>query len=509
MIYLAKGILCFSLLSLAACPGPGFTSDRPDNSTGGSGGGGGFSCVDSPLITSTVVNNNCGVFVAPSGDDKTGDGTRERPFATLAKAVSAAKATERRVFACSGDYSGAVTVPEGVEMFGSRDCAGAWERTKVKSVLHGAPGEIPLRLLGSVALKPTVVDGMRFEAADASAGSMSSIGALAEEEADVELIDCEIIAGAGATGDPGMDAPQLPPDPPMLATMNQGLNYDCNTSMNAGGTQHENTCANGDYSVGGSGGDGSAFTGSAGVPGSPNLGKGAGGMKNADCGVPNGGSGSNGEDGMLGSTGNGGQGDGMLSMSKGWLGAAGMNGGTGKPGQGGGGGAGQTGTLAPLMCAGPSGGSGGAGGCGGLGGMGGRAGGSSIALVSIHALVTLNGGSLQAANGGNGGKGGSAQTGGNGRAGAMGGVGDAGQGVMNGCPGGTGGAGGSGGPGGGGAGGHSLAIAYVGTPPNGSYDAKFSLGGSGGKGGPNGMFNNDGEGGKAQASLQISAVAPN
>ncbi|MEZ4299540.1 MAG: hypothetical protein R3B70_31620 [Polyangiaceae bacterium] len=75
-----------------------------------------------PSGTSNAVDNSCGIFVSPNGNDDTGDGTKENPYATLTKGL--AKGTI--LYACADEakpYVELVSVDtKGTYLFGGLDC---------------------------------------------------------------------------------------------------------------------------------------------------------------------------------------------------------------------------------------------------------------------------------------------------------------------------------------------------------------------------------------------------
>jgi hypothetical protein len=508
----AKGLatlaLAFGGALLSACPGRSFTIDGD-----GPGTGGGPTCAGDPSSNPSVLKDSCGVFVAPAGNDETGAGTGASPYRTLGKAIKAAgEKGATRVFVCSDTYPESVVIPGGLELFGSLACPdGAWAPGADKSVIAGLPDTIAARLEGG---GPILLEGFSIVAANATTAGGSSIAVLAEPMSKVELRGCDLTAGDGAKGEPGMNGNPEPPVMPMTTDDNKGRAACGHPVNNPGGLEHLNNCGSpDDESIGGPGGTGYDIQAGPGAPGiarpEPMEPTGAGGLAGVDCGL--GGDGQSGTAGADGEPGESGQGNGTLSIAAGFRGVPGGDGGKGKPGQGGGGGGGQKGTSngcpGGTSGAGASGGSGGAGGCGGEGGGGGKAGGSSIALVSIDASVTLTDVRLQAGSGGDGGAGGSAQVGGGGAPGAMGGSNNGNVALKIGCMGGTGGPGGSGGPGAGGSGGHSLGIAYFGLVPAGMIDVKLGGFGAGGQGG-GGSLANKGNPGQAKDVLQFDAPDP-
>ena len=480
---LAMLALTFGGALLSACPGSSFTVATDGGGDGGGDGGpddgGDGACAGSPSSNPSVLIDNCGVFVAPTGDDGTGAGTRELPYKTLAKAIEAAgEKGAPRVFACGGTYAESVVIPGGMELFGSLACPdGSWATGGEKSVIAGPADKIAARLQSGGGI---VIEGFAIVAPNAKTAGGSSIAVLAEPMASAELRGCEVTAGDGAAGQKGSDGNPTPPVTPMTANINKGRpacpKPPDDPATNPGGIEHVNTCGGPeDESIGGPGGTGfvnQAGDGATGIakppPANPT---GAGGMAGADCGT--GGDGQSGTTGADGEPGAPGQGTGALSVAAGFRGVPGGDGAKGRAGQGGGG--------------------------------GGKAGGSSIALVSIDASVTLSDVKLQAGKGGSGGAGGSAQVGGLGATGAMGGGIGSNVTLKVGCMGGDGGPGGKGGPGAGGSGGHSLGIAYYGAVPTGTFNAGTGTPGAGGMGGASA---NAGSSGQAKDLLKFNAFDP-
>jgi hypothetical protein len=420
------------------------------------------------------------VFVSPAGSDAAGDGSRERPFATLAKALGQAKAQKKRVFACAteGAFEESVVVDLTLDksaLFGGFDC-GDWSYSTERAAEVHASGPVALKAMGLHAL---TIEDFAFTAADAREPGESSVGAWIASSLGVTLRRVTLSAGKGANGADGASASAV------AAAAGQPGNAGTpacmvNTALNPGGPAVESMCdGEASGSVGAKGGmgaseDGNAGDGASGLPVTGASGLAGSGqtalVTNWDCSL---GAGHAGALGMTPPTAVGGMGRGVLTASR-FIGAAGADGANGKPGQGGGGGGG---ALAPASCGGlpvtgASGGGGGGGGCGGKGGAGGQGGGASFALVSIASEITLDAVELNSADGGAGGAGGAGQPGGKGGLPGEGATGVA----SDSCAGGAGGRGGNGAAGGGGAGGPSAAIAFVGTAPQraGSVDVRFA-----------------------------------
>lgn len=456
---------------------------------GGSGGGGGTidpGCI--PSANSEPVETSCGVFVASAGDDASGDGSQSAPVKTLAKALELAETAGKPVYACAESFAEVVTVPAGLVVYGGLDCGNGWryaggaKRTRIEPDADA----IGLRFAGGEGAT-TRVEDVVVTAKDATLEGGSSIAALAESGASVELVRCELHAGRGANGAMGMTPSDSvgPTDPNDMTIRGVDGAAACmgNMSGNLGGAGKLNEVCPGEAPamvVGGDGGTGLIGNGENGADGQPlpdpnpdGWGVGGKGETATPCKA--------GAGGLLGVAGVSGAGAattalGMLSVA-GIAGASGEAGADGAPGQGGGGGGGAKGKV---NCNGASGGGGGAGGCGGKGGLGGQAGGSSVALVSLGATLTFVEVTLTASDGGTGGDGGEGQAGAIGGAGGFGGVGS---GTLAACDGGKGGQGGFGGRGGGGRGGHALGIAYTGaTPPSEGITIETGTPGLGGAG---------------------------
>ena len=60
-----------------------------------------------PSEDACVIADKYGVFVSPTGNDITGDGSMSAPYATLGKGFVKAKTSGKRVYACAdgGDFT--------------------------------------------------------------------------------------------------------------------------------------------------------------------------------------------------------------------------------------------------------------------------------------------------------------------------------------------------------------------------------------------------------------------
>ena len=431
----------------------------PPGGSGGSGGSTPAACM--PSEAGGPVGDECGVFVGGAAASDENAGSKAAPVATLGAAIAMAGGKGGRVYACNEEFGEAIEVPAGVEIYGGLDCAGEWKYVEgQKTTIAPAADQVPVTLLGGEGAR---IEDVAATAADAATPGGSSIAVIAQEGAVVELLRCELRAGAGAAGAAGETPTEV------------GANGEGQNGKNGvDGIDNGMACTTMTGSLGGSGGqltcngiDVSGGRGGAGTPdniggdandGQPQPGpmpldgkRGIGQPDTGQCSQGNGGA-----LGMPGLSGPGATGIGDISGSGYTAASASPGMSVGTPGQGGGGGGGAR--KCPNNNAGPSGGGGGSGGCGGAAGKGGGAGGSSIGLLSHQAKVTLRKVAITTAAGGAGGVGGKGQAGG---AGGQPGLG----GAANSCPGGLGGAGGRGGAGGGGLGGHSVGIASKGPAP--------------------------------------------
>jgi hypothetical protein len=83
-----------------------------------------------PAEETCLVSDEFGVFVSPLGDDAAGNGTKQNPYKTLAKAVGEASSSSKHVFACDDGtgYTETTTLVlgadfDGLGLFGGFDCA--------------------------------------------------------------------------------------------------------------------------------------------------------------------------------------------------------------------------------------------------------------------------------------------------------------------------------------------------------------------------------------------------
>jgi hypothetical protein len=432
---------------------------------------------DDPSADPCVVVDGLGKFVSPTGNDTTGDGTKEHPYGSIGHAMD----TGSRVYAC-GTFTAeqlvvSGTTRDGTSVYGGFDCA-TWTYTSgtTTKLTPTAPG-FALQVNGltkGVTFEDFEFDAIAAPSSVATGAGASSLAVIVNASAGVVFRRVVIVAASGQTGGTGTTGTNS-----WTGTASTGSPASAGT----GGPAISCSC-------GGTGGQGggagvlnvstSQFTpGQDGQDGTP-LGVADHGMGSATAATPCTPGNPAGTTGASGAAGLGGAGIGTIAFSSGWSNTAiGGSGGNGGFGQGGGGGGGHYYVSGGTVDG--AGGGGGCGGCGGAFGTGGFAGGYSIALITIGASVTLDNSSLSAASGGTGG------LGGGGVGGQAGGGPGAGAGAGS-CTGGAGGQGGTGGAGGGGVGGNSIAVSYSGPAPtkigtvNETVASSPALGGSPGGG---------------------------
>ncbi len=415
-----------------------------------------------------------------TGDDLGGDGSRLKPYKTIAKALSTLKP---QILISQGTYTESLLVTSG-RLFGGYKQSAGWARTGTRPNIVGA---VEVQGTGT----NVTLDFVTITAPDDDAGASVALTVVGVD-AGTRIRRSVIQAGLGA---PGKNAPQrLVADAGIDG--NEGISSD---DGGFGGAETPSVC-NGTQGLpgaaGGAGGDG-ARVGGDGQVGAPAVFGGDGGVGITCTSLPclglAGGPGADGADGTIGA--NGAAQISGFFLGKAWLmGQAndGLTGGAGVGGAGAGGGGSVTAMNGMLLLLGGGGGSGGSAGCPGLGGIGGQGGGASVSMLVVGGSPTLEANSFQTGSAGAGGDGAPGQFGGRGGRGGPGGIGQpdgASSAGGAGGTGGTGGRGGRGGTGGGGAGGPSVGVwcvfsaapIFVGTTNT------YLLGPAGVGGGPNGV----------------------
>ena len=387
-----------------------------------------------PRDSMACVDDRIGVFVSPTGNDGSGDGTKNKPVASITRGIALANSKKKiRVYICGGPYQEHVTLSSSTSLYGGFACDWQYSGTAVQVT----PSDRGIVFTANGVSSITVAD-IAFAAKSGSDPGESSVAGFISASQGVALRRVTFTAGTGVTGRAGtLTTVSFPTDL---------VGHD--GSGNTGGAPRTCTCPALGSSTGGGGGDvGNA--GDAGTANPPTGRDGGGGGASGSC---SSGVGNDGSNAPAGADGTSPQALGAISATTGWTPTAGKNGTPGGPGQGGGGGGGPT--AAP-----GAGGSGGCGACGGAAGTGGQGGGGSIALLVWSSTgTTLSACTLATANAGDGASGAGGQTGQS--PGGAGGFPDPTS--RRGCQGGNGGNGGAGGAGAGGAGGVSVGVLWSG-----------------------------------------------
>lgn len=326
------------------------------------------------------------LHVAPQGSDASGDGTRERPFRTVARALAAATGEDVSLHLCAARFeeSLAVTSPtRRLAITGGFACPNAsnpWQSGAGETAIAGTSSNAH-----RFEVRALRVRSLRIEALDARADSGASSIAVDVRTSDGAAFDrALVVAGNGSAGSAGV-----------AATSVAAAGLDGRAAVgSAGGIAPERTCGTAVFSRGGSGGSGAGGS-TRGASGSTSAGvAGNAGSSGDEATSRNCSAGGRGADGttrpVVGDASDELQTDTLVA-------AAGRSGNDGDPGQGGGGG----GTASAREGA-PSGASGG---CGGAGGAGGNGGGSSVAIVVRSGSLVLMDTQLRTGDGGGGGAG--------------------------------------------------------------------------------------------------------
>lgn len=432
------------------------------------------------------------IFVAQGGVNSPTCGlVYSNPCQTISFGITRAVAESRpHVYVQSGNYGGALTMANGVSVYGGYDFN--WRRNA-----YSTPGHTVTISGGATAVRfnainqPTRLDNVIVRSANAGSTGASSIGVLVTGSQFIEVRGVLVEPGAGGPGLDGTDGTvgdngsNGGPGSPGC----EDSTFLCSSCARpAGGTSGGSSCGRN----GGRGGQPGYYTagGEAGANGVGGTSGGAGApcAENRAC---DGTVGATGATGLAGAPGSAGA---MMGSFNGFTYTA-ANGGigvTGANGNGGGGGGGGGGGSNDCDSYGSSGGGGGGGGCGGTRGLGGSGGGGSFGVIALDSQLVISSSIVSGGNGGAGGDGGAGGAGGNGGAGGAGGAyggGDEQDDGGDGAAGGAGGRGGRGGQGGGGGGGPSVAVVCLGASTS-MVDVLGSTlaGGSGGAGGTsNGM----------------------
>lgn len=399
-----------------------------------------------------------GIYVSASRGIEGADGTKDRPVKTLAAALALAETKESLpVIVCAETFTEAVTLKDGVTMYGYYDCNDDWALTEKHSTLVSPTSPA---VLAENLVAPVRFEGFDVQAPDmtgtapAGAAAASSYGMIVRNSKNLALAHVSIRGGKGQDGIDGVEpAPNVEqsskaaggPGTPhevkscskIVCPSNDCFDlFNCNfdqlrfqvnkivkdttVSGGAGGTSNCLVKPNG--GAGGAGGaglisdDGQSRTNTSAANGWPRVAN-----ETQMAGGINGGAGQDAPAASPGATGQNGK---ATFTEAGFMPGDGTAGTNGSPGKGGGGGAGATGYPPPQIVYVPGGGNanldptklgtwhtatgggGGAGGCGGVAGAAGTGGGASVGLFVVGSSnMTIKQSRIEATTGGRAGKG--------------------------------------------------------------------------------------------------------
>jgi hypothetical protein len=437
-----------------------------------------------------------GIFVSASKGIEGADGAKTRPVKTIAAGLALASAKRLPLIVCPDTYAEAVTLVDGITMFGYFDCTDltTWRRVEHRSVILSptSPAVIATSLSSSTRVEGFDVQAPDFVGSAAEGPAASSFGMIVKGTTALELGEVSIRAGNGQDGRDGVEPSAGPvesannvggPAPVQAECENKPPILMCSSFVAVvidGRDGAKSSCGGG---AGGKGGDGpvvrnsayAAIVSSVAATGAPATAS----ATTAAGGAPAGLGANSGTGGSAGAFGPNGANGAWSLTADAFVPGDGTAGSAGLPGQGGGGGAGTTVLWNPLSYPAPApfpsnslpagvwygaaGAGGGAGGCGGLPGTPGTGGGASVGLLVVDSVVAFGGSSrIASAKGGRGGKG---TLGTLGTSGGAGGAGGSSGMTIRGAAGGKGGDGGAAGLSGQGAPGPSIALVYMGTRP--------------------------------------------
>ena len=211
---------CFDILSNDKAFDQGTGAGSGTGGTGGDGGNGGTTnttgaggtttstttttvpveCV--PANVATAVNDECGVFVSSSQGDDGNEGSKAKPFATIAAALQ--NAPGKTIYLCNETFTGKVEISGSTNIYGGLDCTAEWVYggDTARSTLTADAGAIPLRVRAGNAL---TAFNLKVLAADAKEKGGSSIAILVEGGGSLDLSKSDAEAGNGAPGEDAMD----------------------------------------------------------------------------------------------------------------------------------------------------------------------------------------------------------------------------------------------------------------------------------------------------------------
>ncbi len=364
-------------------------------------------------VSDDELNEKFGVFVTTTGTPLGGgeaDGSRDRPYNTIAIGMAKGKEKSKRVYVCQGTFKESINLLNQILMVGGFECTdGVWKKGAAGAMTRVESPTIPA-LRAEALPGPTRIQSFEIVAPDGTDAVPTSIGLVAKTSPSLTIANSKITAGRGKDGAPGVEGIQLtqPNAKGQDGLAERLLTIELPDTFRPGAAGGVGTCIGAAGFDGENGGQG----GRSATMDSTNIltwvvhtsGSGAATvLYNSGPGESR--LGTDGENGSNGQSAN----PGTLTPD-GFVPGDGTPGTNGKPGKGGKGGNGGSSMVSSPTAnfqhaytgSGPG---GGAGGCPGLAGTPGKGGGASIGALLVSSPVTFDASTVTAGDGGNGGKG--------------------------------------------------------------------------------------------------------
>jgi hypothetical protein len=164
---------------------------------------------DAPSTDPCVITEAFGVFVAPTGSDSSGDGTRAHPYATTGHAIGAAGT--KRVYACGGNYVESLVIGSSAAVYGGLNCS-TWAYDGSKATIAPSGPGYALHVTGN----NVTFEDFGFASQPAVGAGGSSIAVFVSSAANVVFRRCQATAGTAVQGtDQTQPAPFSGPAPPL------------------------------------------------------------------------------------------------------------------------------------------------------------------------------------------------------------------------------------------------------------------------------------------------------
>ncbi|HTQ47062.1 MAG TPA: hypothetical protein VMI75_30110, partial [Polyangiaceae bacterium] len=209
---------------------------------------------DDPSSDPCVVADGLGIFVSPSGNDSSGNGSKALPYASIAKAASIAATGKKRVYAC-GTFTSAVALTssdDGVTIYGGLDCTTWVYSASMPTTVAPSAAGYALQVTGAGTTGVTFEDFVftaqsapQTPPANTSTSASSSVAVFASGS-KVSFTRATIDAGSGQPGAGGTTAANW------SGAAAGGSAPQVVTAGGAGG--HNTSCSDASTSTGGNGG---------------------------------------------------------------------------------------------------------------------------------------------------------------------------------------------------------------------------------------------------------------